>query len=69
LREIEAALIGQKPSAALARQIGGMAMQAGSPIGDVRGSSGYRRRLMERFAWAHFIRLWPQLKLEEELFK
>jgi xanthine dehydrogenase small subunit len=69
LREIEAALAGKKPSAALARQIGGMAMQAGSPIGDVRGSSGYRRRLMERFAWAHFIRLWPQLKLEEELFK
>jgi xanthine dehydrogenase small subunit len=69
LPEIEAALIGKKPSAALARQIGGMAMQAGSPIGDVRGSSGYRRRLMERFAWAHFIRLWPGMKLEEELFK
>jgi xanthine dehydrogenase small subunit len=69
LREIEAALAGKKPSAALAREIGGLAIQAGSPIGDVRGSSGYRRRLMERFAWAHFIRLWPQLKLEEELFK
>ena len=69
LPEIEAALVGNTPSAALARQIGGLAMQAGSPIGDVRGSSGYRRRLMERFAWAHFIRLWPQLKLEEELFK
>ena len=69
LREIEAVLTGQKPSAALARKTGGLAMAAGSPIGDVRGSSGYRRRLMERFAWAHFIRLWPQLKLEEELFK
>lgn len=69
LREIEATIIGKKPSAALAREIGGMAMQAGSPIGDVRGSSGYRRRLMERFAWAHFVRLWPELKLEEELFK
>jgi xanthine dehydrogenase small subunit len=69
LGEIEAALVGNKPSAALARGIGSLAMQAGSPIGDVRGSSAYRRRLMERFAWAHFIRLWPQLKLEEELFK
>ncbi|OHD82384.1 MAG: hypothetical protein A3J97_16530 [Spirochaetes bacterium RIFOXYC1_FULL_54_7] len=69
LQDIEAALTGKKPSAALAREIGSMAMQAGSPIGDVRGSSAYRRRLMERFAWAHFIRLWPQLKLEEELFK
>ncbi|MFH2115861.1 MAG: FAD binding domain-containing protein, partial [Spirochaetota bacterium] len=69
LREIEAALTGRKPSAALAREIGSLAMGAGTPIGDVRGSSGYRRRLMERFAWAHFIRIWPQLKLEEELFK
>ena len=69
LRDLEAALIGKKPSAALAREIGGLAMAAGSPIGDVRGSSAYRKRLMERFAWAHFIRLWPQLKLEEELFK
>ncbi|GAB1482455.1 xanthine dehydrogenase small subunit [Treponema sp.] len=69
LRGVEASLIGKKPSAALAREVGSMAMEAGSPIGDVRGSSGYRRRLMERFAWAHFIRLWPQLKLEEELFK
>ncbi|MDX9958145.1 MAG: FAD binding domain-containing protein [Spirochaetia bacterium] len=69
VREIEAALIGKKPSAALAREIGSLAMKSGAPIGDVRGSSAYRRRLMERFAWAHFIRLWPQLKLEEELFK
>lgn len=69
LREIEAALAGKQPSAALAREIGGMAMQAGTPISDVRGSSAYRRRLMERFAWAHFIRIWPTLKLEEELFR
>jgi xanthine dehydrogenase small subunit len=67
LKEAEALLIGKKPSAALARQLGALAFDAGSPISDVRGGSLYRRRLMERLAWAHCIRLWPELKLEEEL--
>lgn len=67
LKEAEALLIGKKPSAALARQLGALAYEAGSPISDVRGASRYRRRLMERLAWAHCIRLWPELRLEEEL--
>ncbi len=67
LPDLEALLIGRKPSAALAREAGSLAMASGAPIGDVRGSAGYRRRLMERLAWAHFIRLWPALKLDEEL--
>jgi xanthine dehydrogenase small subunit len=67
LREAEALLIGKKPSAALARQLGALAYGAGTPISDVRGSGQYRRRLMERLAWAHCIRLWPAQRLEEEL--
>lgn len=67
LRDVEAAMLGQKPSAALARQVGTLASAAGSPMSDVRGSSAYRKNLLERLAWAAFIRLWPALKLEEEL--
>jgi xanthine dehydrogenase small subunit len=67
LRDVEAALIGQRPSANLARTIGQLAAAAGAPISDVRGSAAYRRRLMQRLAWAHFIRLWPELQLDEEL--
>jgi len=67
LRDAEAALTGQKPSAALARTLGTLAAAAGSPMSDVRGSSTYRKRLLERLAWAACCRLWPELRLEEEL--
>ncbi len=67
LEACEHLLVGRRPDASLARELGKAAYGAGSPIDDVRGSSLYRRRLMERLAWAHCIRLWPKLKLEEEL--
>ncbi|PKL24575.1 MAG: molybdopterin dehydrogenase [Spirochaetae bacterium HGW-Spirochaetae-3] len=67
LRDAEAAMIGRKPSAALARELGTIAAGAGSPMSDVRGSSTYRKRLLERLAWAACCRLWPELRLEEEL--
>lgn len=67
LRDVEAALTGKKPSAALARTAGTLAAGAGSPVSDVRGSSTYRKRLLERLAWAACCRLWPELRLEEEL--
>ncbi len=67
LRDAEAALTGKKPSAALARTLGTLAAGAGSPMSDVRGSSTYRKRLLERLAWAACCRLWPELRLEEEL--
>ncbi|HOZ72396.1 MAG TPA: FAD binding domain-containing protein [Spirochaetales bacterium] len=63
----EAAMRGKRPSAALARELGAIAAGAGSPMSDVRGSSTYRVRLLERLAWAASCRLWPELKLEEEL--
>jgi xanthine dehydrogenase small subunit len=67
LRDIEAAMAGRRPSAALAREMGSLAAGAGSPMSDVRGSSTYRKRLLERLAWAACVRLWPELRLEEEL--
>ncbi len=67
LLDVEKAMAGRKPSAALAREVGSLASAAGSPMSDVRGSSVYRKRLLERLAWAAFTRLWPRLMLEEEL--
>jgi xanthine dehydrogenase small subunit len=67
LKRLEELLRGKKPDAALARLAGSEASASGTPMDDVRGSSAYRKRLMERLAWAHFIRLWPELRLEEEL--
>jgi len=67
LKDVEAAMQGRKPSAAMVREIGALAAEAGSPMSDVRGSSAYRKRLLERLAWAACIRLWPGLQLAEEL--
>ncbi|MBN2874084.1 MAG: FAD binding domain-containing protein [Spirochaetales bacterium] len=67
LRELEDAMTGARPSAELARTIGTLAAKAGSPMSDVRGSSTYRTRLLERLAWAACTRLWPELRLEEDL--
>ena len=67
LKDVEAAIIGRAPSTAMVREVGKLAAGAGSPMGDVRGSSAYRKRLLERLAWAACIRLWPGLRLEEEL--
>jgi len=68
LTVVEQLLLGQRPDAALIRRAGSLAAAAGTPMSDVRGSAEYRRKLMERFMWAHAVRLWPALKLEEELF-
>jgi xanthine dehydrogenase small subunit len=67
LKDVETAMTGRKPSAALVREVGSLASAAGTPMSDVRGSSAYRVRLLERLAWAACIRLWPELGLAEEL--
>jgi xanthine dehydrogenase small subunit len=36
-----------------------------SPIGDVRGSADYRRRILERLVLGHFLRLFPGAGIEE----
>lgn len=61
-------LLGQSPSAELAREVAAQAAAQTTPISDVRGSSGYRSRLLERLVLAHFIRLFPESGLAEELF-
>lgn len=67
LTEAEAVLVGRRPSVELARALGTAYAGSGSPMSDVRGSSAYRKRLLERLAWAAMTRLWPELRLEEEL--
>jgi len=67
LKDVETAMTGRKPSATLVREVGSLAAASGTPMDDVRGSSAYRKRLLERLAWAACIRLWPDLGLAEEL--
>lgn len=54
--------------AALARAVAATAEAELSPISDVRGSAEYRRRMTGRFVLAHFLRLFPDRGLAEELF-
>lgn len=63
-----ALLVGQAPTAELARKVAAQAVAETSPMGDVRGSAGYRARLLERLVLAHFLRLFPESGLAEELF-
>jgi len=67
LEKTSAFLSGKKPEAALVREAAAMAVTEVSPIGDVRGSADYRRRVLERLVLAHFIRCFPEAHLEEEL--
>lgn len=54
--------------AAVARAVAATAEGEISPIGDVRGSAEYRRRMTGRFVLAHFLRLFPDSGIGEELF-
>jgi xanthine dehydrogenase small subunit len=61
-------LEGKKIEAETAREVSRLAVEASSPIDDVRGSADYRRRLLGRLILAHFIRLFPETGIAEELF-
>lgn len=63
-----ALLVGQVPTAELAQRVAAQAVAETSPMSDVRGSAGYRARLLERLVLAHFLRLFPESGLAEELF-
>jgi len=39
-----------------------------SPIGDVRGTAAYKRRLLRQLLFAHFLRFAPQLTLAELIY-
>ncbi len=54
--------------AALARTAAQAARDAVHPIGDVRGSEEYRRRMVHQLMLAHFVRLFEYTGIAEELF-
>ena len=62
-------LAGKAVSVDTAREAAAMAAEEIAPISDVRGAADYRRRLLERLVLAHFITLFPEEKLAEELFR
>lgn len=61
-------LVGKVPDAGTARETARLALADCSPLSDVRGSAGYRTRLLERLILAHFVRLFPDKGLLEEFW-
>jgi xanthine dehydrogenase small subunit len=57
-----------KTLAAFARAVSSAAREEVSPIGDVRGSAAYRKRMMGRLVLAHFLRLFEGTGVAKELF-
>jgi xanthine dehydrogenase small subunit len=67
LERSSAWLAGKPVSAETAREAARLAMDECCPIGDVRGSAEYRRRLLGRLVIAHFIRFFPDSGIAQEL--
>jgi xanthine dehydrogenase small subunit len=68
LSKTSAFLSGRIADATTAREAAAIAVSEIAPISDVRGSADYRRRLLERLVLGHFIRLFPESGIAEELF-
>ena len=68
LARTSAFLAGRAADAATAREAAAIAVSEIAPISDVRGSADYRKRLLERLVLGHFIRLFPESGIAEELF-
>jgi xanthine dehydrogenase small subunit len=58
----------KKSLAGFARDAAQAAESAISPIGDMRGSADYRRRMVHQLILAHFVRLFEASGIAEELF-
>ncbi len=67
LKKASAFLEGRPLTAAAALEAARIAAAEASPIGDVRGSADYRRRLLERLVLAHFVVLFPGSGVEEAI--
>jgi len=68
LSRTSAFLAGRSADAATAREAAAIAVSEIAPISDVRGTADYRKRLLERLVLGHFIRLFPESGIAEELF-
>ena len=68
LKEASAYLEGKPVTAPNVRECARLAVAGTKPISDARGTAAYRSDILERLVLAHFLRLFPELSLEEELF-
>ncbi len=59
LRDASAFLAGKKVSAPMVRELATVAAKEIAPISDVRGSAAYKRTLLRRLLFAHFLELYP----------
>ena len=59
LRDASAFLAGRTVSPALVRELAEVAAKEIAPISDVRGSAAYKRSLLRRLLFAHFLELFP----------
>jgi xanthine dehydrogenase small subunit len=60
-------LEGRRIDSTTALEAARIASEEVSPIGDVRGSADYRRRLLGRLVLGHFLRLFPGSGIEEAI--
>lgn len=60
-------LVGKELSISILKEALTILAEEINPISDVRGSALYKKKLLERLFWGHFIELCPQLNLVEEL--
>jgi xanthine dehydrogenase small subunit len=68
LKEASAYLEGKPVTAPNVRECARLAVSGTKPISDARGTAAYRSDILERLVMAHFLKLFPELSLEEELF-
>jgi xanthine dehydrogenase small subunit len=67
LAKASAYLEGKAVSAETAFEAARIAASEVAPIGDIRGSADYRRRVLERLVLAHFVSLFPGSGVEEAI--
>ena len=61
-------LRGKKVSAELVNELNELAQSEISPISDARGTETYKRLLLSQLIKAHFIKLFPQMPVEQLLY-